>query len=554
MHTKDRQPQRQIIADSWQRVRATGLSPSASLVERPQNETELDSKFMRAANPVLLDLEREFSNSNFGALLANQSAVIVGRYAGDHQVLRRADEVGARVGAEFTEETSGTNAIATPFETREAVFIDGEDHYLESMKRFRCIGMPIYNPLTNRFEGVLDLMTDEDVDAPLLRFAASRVVSKIQKQLMSAMSAETLAASAAFHTIKNRTEDAVILFGEDYVLNNRAALRLFDASDYHNLAAFATDAQAGDGIRNVTLASGRTVDLQVSSVSSSRNKLMRVSLAKSYNAPIPRKAFLRGSDELVEQQIVEARKLPGHVLIAGERGTGRTQVAHRITEGFVSTKFDVSQFLNSQTILDQIKRELQSTASRGLIIVEEANLLETQAQEKLTRIIQANLHTGVRFILTETLEVGDEPTGYLQSLCATHIHLKPLRVLLPEFDMIAQEILTTLSPHRNIRLSVEAIDLMKLHPWQGNFAELQAVLQFALQKQKNNHISVTDLPDRYKIASRKPDRKLSALEVSEQATIRAALERTSGNKVHAAKELGISRSTLYARLRYFGIE
>ena len=96
-------------------------------------------------------------------------------------------------------------------------------------------------------------------------------------------------------------------------------------------------------------------------------------------------------------------------------------------------------------------------------------------------------------------------------------------------------------------------DRLKAHPWRGNFNELRAVLENVLEQQPGNEIGVDHIPERYQRPHRPQKRRLSELEASEQAVIEAALARNGGNKVHAANELGISRSTLYARLKYFGI-
>lgn len=544
---------RREIADSWKRVSMAGLTPSSDVVARPL-DFDPGSRLLHASAPVMQGLEQELSGARVGALLADKAAVIVGRYFGEMEVLRGADRVGAYVGAEFTEEVSGTNAIATPHETRTPVFIRGEEHYLESMKAFRCIGVPIHHPLTNRLEGVLDLMTDAQVEESLMRFIAARVVRDIQHQLVNDMDSQTAAAIAAFHAMKSRTDDALILFGEDYMLNNRSSLELLDASDHRDLAALSAEVRAGDGALNVTLSSGRSVGVKVSSLSSDSTKLLRITPAKVVKKVVPRnRALKRSSDEVVELEITQSKTALGHVLVTGENGSGRTLVARRLAGDAAVGIVHVGRLPDTAAVLEHISGALRADPRPDFVIVEDIDLLDDRAHSELARIITSNRGKGLRFILTQTAETGEEPEGYLQSLCVSHIRLKPLRALLPEFGSIVNGLLSELSPDSDVRIGTEALDLLKAHPWRGNFNELRAVLENVLEQQPGNEIGVDHIPERYQRPHRPQKRRLSELEASEQAVIEAALARNGGNKVHAANELGISRSTLYARLKYFGI-
>lgn len=566
---------RREIADSWQRVRMTGLSPSRGVIEEAA-DFDPRSRLMRAAGTVMESLKDELAGTGIGVLLADRSAVIVDRIFGTDAMRRDADSVGAHLGAQFTEELSGTNAIATPHETRAIVSIRGPEHYLDVMKDFRCIGMPIIHPMTNRLEGVLDLMVDEPVEEPLMRFIAGRTVQDMQQRLVDDMDAKTAAAVRAFHSLAGRTEDPLLLFGEDYVLTSRTSVDLLETSDHRDLATIAEEMHAGDDVVRVTLSSGRTVGIRVSALSSERAKLLRVSLRRSAPRVIPRSRVLkRAADAVLETEIQRARASSGHVLVTGERGSGRTAAARRVAEGSRLSIVRVGDVRSAEDLQDEIRTALSGEGAPETLLIEDVELLDEVQRTQLASFLSSDSRT--RFILTQAVSAGGEPRSYLSSLCVHHLRLKPLRARLIDFEDIVSEIIRELAPGSAVRVKPDVIDILKTHPWNGNFNELRTVLSGVLARMyeleldegcsgdrcsvdrrdwtrlDGHEIKPEHLPSRYQRSAAEPTRRLSPLEMAERAVIEAALSRNRGNKVHTAEELEISRSTLYSRVKYLGI-
>lgn len=93
---------------------------------------------------------------------------------------------------------------------------------------------------------------------------------------------------------------------------------------------------------------------------------------------------------------------------------------------------------------------------------------------------------------------------------------------------------------------------MSAADWPGNFSELRLVLRSAAETaQTPDIIDVSDLPPGYQSVTRVAH--LAGRERAEREAIIGALSRAGGNKVHASTELGISRSTLYARMKALDI-
>jgi transcriptional regulator of acetoin/glycerol metabolism len=86
--------------------------------------------------------------------------------------------------------------------------------------------------------------------------------------------------------------------------------------------------------------------------------------------------------------------------------------------------------------------------------------------------------------------------------------------------------------------------------WPGNVAELEQVLRAALSHRRSGRIALEDLPEDVHATSR---RVLTPLEALERDAIARALIDAGGNRAEAAARLGISRATIYRKIRSYGI-
>ena len=104
-------------------------------------------------------------------------------------------------------------------------------------------------------------------------------------------------------------------------------------------------------------------------------------------------------------------------------------------------------------------------------------------------------------------------------------------------------------------LGAGVIDALSGHDWPANLSELDRVLAAAVATaatRGSRQVTVDDLPQRYRGTARAAG--LTLLERTERQQIIDSLARCRGNKAHAAKELGSSRSTLYVRRRALGVD
>lgn len=134
----------------------------------------------------------------------------------------------------------------------------------------------------------------------------------------------------------------------------------------------------------------------------------------------------------------------------------------------------------------------------------------------------------------------------LAAHCLARVAVEPLRAL----PGIAQDILARRTGGR-LRLTPGAAESLADHPWPGNLRELHMVLGDVAARRTAGDVTVQDLPVAYRRSGR--SRRLGPLERAEHDAIAAALHACGGNKTRAAEHLGISRTTLYHRIRTLGI-
>lgn len=111
--------------------------------------------------------------------------------------------------------------------------------------------------------------------------------------------------------------------------------------------------------------------------------------------------------------------------------------------------------------------------------------------------------------------------------------------------------LKRLDAPRELRFTPSALEALASQPWPGNLRELHSVVRQVVRTRRVGDVSVRDLPPTYQGRAR--SRRLTPLQQAEHDAIVEALRACRGNKKDAAKQLGISRSTLYTAIRTLGI-
>ncbi|MDJ0350189.1 helix-turn-helix domain-containing protein [Cryobacterium sp. PH29-G1] len=132
----------------------------------------------------------------------------------------------------------------------------------------------------------------------------------------------------------------------------------------------------------------------------------------------------------------------------------------------------------------------------------------------------------------------------------TSVTVAPLRHRINDLSDIVTRVLARRAGLRPATVSAGAMRVISRYPWPGNIRQLEEALDTALLARPVGAIQAEDLPA---YCHGGAPRVLSALEAGERDLIVGALHKAEGNRMRAAESLGIARSSLYRKLKSFGI-
>ena len=269
------------------------------------------------------------------------------------------------------------------------------------------------------------------------------------------------------------------------------------------------------------------------------------------------------------------------VLIVGETGTGKGYVARRIhdrssraSQPFVevngaslSATFLESELFGHErgafTDAKSAKRGLLEVASRGTLFLDEVGELAPEVQPKLLKVLEdrtfrrlggtAELRSEAR-VLAATNRPIAALVGEGRFRADLYYRLQVLTLALPSLRERREELssLATAFLPRGARLAPGALRAIERYTWPGNVRELKNTLWRAALLTEGSLIEARHLglPQANSAAPSGP----MTLDEAERRTIREALRFTEGNKVHAARVLGIARSTLLEKLKRLDVK
>ncbi|MFP5253630.1 MAG: GAF domain-containing protein [Actinomycetes bacterium] len=152
---------RPLVARSWSRVMRLGLDPSRPNARDPLGRAEVERRRRTSPLSLVIDDIRSVLGSvadasRFITVVTDLEGVILWR-EGSARVLMQADTLGFGVGATWTEDHVGTNAIGTALAEAAPVQLFSAEHFEEGQIPWYCTAAPLHDPRTGALLGVVDV-------------------------------------------------------------------------------------------------------------------------------------------------------------------------------------------------------------------------------------------------------------------------------------------------------------------------------------------------------------------------------------------------------------
>lgn len=332
---------------------------------------------------------------------------------------------------------------------------------------------------------------------------------------------------------------------------------------------------------------------KLSATSTRLNELKQKVYHKQLETPFSK---LTGRSPAIQRTIqlaVKSAKTNATVLILGESGTGKELCAQAIHETstrkdqpfvpincgaiphalFESELFGYERGAFTGAVKEKAgKIEM---ANGGTLFLDEIGELPLDMQVKLLRVLQENVvyrvggssgrKVDVRIIaatnrnLDQMIQEETFRSDLFYRLNVIQITMPPLRERLEDIPELVQLFLDELKVEYQLTtpsFTEEAVELLLQYDWPGNIRELRNIIERAVIISEQNEIGMKELLSLFP-KSQSMTKKTASLteekQLLEKERIEQVLKQTHGNKSAAAKELAMSRVTLYKKIKKYGI-
>jgi transcriptional regulator of acetoin/glycerol metabolism len=600
-----------VILASWTRcVHQHRLDPTRmqEAVILPQHRVrehqERLDEFLRIARHGLEALYQQVAGMGYCVLLTDARGVTVD-FIGDLQLDTTLRRAGLYLGSDWSEHHAGTCGVGTAIATGQALTVHQDDHFDATHIPLTCTAAPVYDPL-GRLNAILDISALTSPQAKSSQHLALQLVKVYAQRVENAnflrcFRNDWVLKLHPSHEFVEISPDHLVALdaGGRIVGHNRAAQmmlegetgtsvlglpfdRLFDAR-FDDLGRFMRST-SGER-RAVTLAgSGRVLFLHAVPPPGRWPSAPSPVLDARSQVPAPL-AALSGGDPLLDRQIQRAARLvdsPVGLLITGETGTGKEYFAkavHRASQRrakpFVAVNCAaIPEALIESELFGHLpgsfsgasprgKRGLIQEADGGTLFLDEIGDMPLALQSRLLRVLAERelLPIGATRALAVDVRViaathADLPAlvrerrfrdDLYYRLAGAHVVLPALRQR-RDLPWLVQKILRERSEPAT--LSPEAEEWLRAHVWPGNLRELRNTLEFAQAMCRDGVITVGDLPDSIVGAA---ERASTSGQPAEALLLLQYLRAAQWNVSAVAHQMGLSRMTLYRRMKRWGI-
>ena len=564
------------------------------------------------AGPVMEFLYEQIRDSGCIVILADPQGMLL-HALGDSDFADKAARVALRPGAVWHEQWRGTNAIGTALAEGTAVVVHGAEHYLERNAFLTCAAAPITDP-AGKTLGVLDISGDHRGYHQHTLGLVRSATRMIERQIFEARHAGglLLRLHARPEGIGTVAEGLLALSQDGWIVGaNAAALGLLglprtaigsltaqDALAVELGTLLCMSSKSARVPRPLRLAGGKMLWMRVD-MGLPVVDIAATAVAARPPRPVGADALARlDTGDCTMQAVIErARRVidkPIALLLQGESGVGKELFAsacHRSSPRRQGAFVAVNCAALPETLIEaELFGYLPGAftgacrngavgrlreADGGTLFLDEIGDMPLAMQARLLRVLQERQVTPLGGGKAVPVDFG--------LICATHRQLRAevdagrfredlfyringLTLRLPplrergDLASLVCAILHDIEPAREKRLAPDLMAAFARHRWPGNLRQLANVLRTAcaLVDDDDSVIEWSHLPDDIaeELAGPRPAREVEDpeidLRVQTGLCVQQAVQASNGNMSKAARRLGISRNTLYRKLRETG--
>jgi transcriptional regulator with PAS, ATPase and Fis domain len=280
-----------------------------------------------------------------------------------------------------------------------------------------------------------------------------------------------------------------------------------------------------------------------------------------------------------------------NILILGENGTGKELIARAIhrnskrsNQTFISVDLgSITETLFESELFGHVKGAFTDakedrigrfeTANKGTLFLDEignlslplqVKLLKALQNRKITRVgsnheipVNIRLVSATNLDLYEMIENHEFRQDLLYRVNTIEIKLPPLRDRTDDIPILTYHFLKkyAIQYAQDIKtISKEAINYLQQYHWPGNVRELQHVIERAIIISDNSILQPEDFDLKLNLDTQKPQiTGVVNIHETEKILIKNALTKNNGSIAKASKELGITRQSLYRRLKKYDL-
>ncbi|NUU39171.1 sigma-54-dependent Fis family transcriptional regulator [Pseudomonas sp. C2B4] len=595
-----------IIQDSWKRCRAFGLNhqstpafdqlPAEGIAQLLESQHSL---VQTTHQEVLPYYENILSNSNCLIMLADNQGQVLTSW-GTQRFIEPSLARGFSAGASWMERCTGTNAIGTALACEQAVHIEHDEHFLKANRFMTGSAAPIFDA-ERKVIAVLDVSSDSYLPPShtlgMVKMMSQTVENRLILNLFHGQHFQ-LTFNTGLNNLDSQWAGLLIFDESGQVLSaNRRA---------DNLLGVRLSRVSVESLFKVSLLEllNQPEGLPFSLQTSGRNRFQCL-LKRPKMAPVQARVFTEPSvappaaislntlhfgDSRVEKAVRQAERLLEKdipLLIHGETGVGKEvfvkalhQASSRNKQPFIAVNcaaipaelveselfgYEKGAFTgaNQKGSIGLIRK-----ADKGTLFLDEIGDMPLPTQARLLRVLQERcvqpvgsselFPVDIRIIsatnrsLREQVQLGRFREDLYYRIGGLTLELPPLRERSDKQALFKRLWEQHREPSQWAGLSREVLELFDRHPWPGNLRQVSSVMQVALAMAEEQPVRPEHLPDDFFV-----DLEMEPVETPEPLAVdlddaedlNRQLLAVGGNISHLARRLGVSRNTLYKRLR-----